>query len=66
MRNPMGTGFHVFDGRQISVHLLALQHFTVVTSLYQVVSIFMEIGVVIMLFRRRAVLAHEVWTGDSR
>ena len=46
--------------------LLALEHFTVVTSVYQVVSIFMEIGVVIMLFWRRAVLAHEVWTGDFR
>ena len=36
--------------------LLALEHFTVVTSVYQVVSIFMEIGVVIMLLWRRAVL----------
>jgi hypothetical protein len=36
--------------------LLALEHWTVVTSVYQLVSIFMEIGVVIMLLWRRAVL----------
>ena len=36
--------------------LLALEHFTVVTSVYQLVSIFMEVGIVIMLLRRRAVL----------
>jgi hypothetical protein len=36
--------------------LLALEHYTVVTSVYQFVSIFMEIGIVIMLLWRRAVL----------
>jgi hypothetical protein len=36
--------------------LLALEHYTVVTSVYQVVSIFMEIGIVVMLLWRRAVL----------
>ena len=46
--------------------LLALEHFTVVTSVYQVVSIFMEIGIVIMLLWRRTVLAHEARTRDSR
>jgi hypothetical protein len=46
--------------------LLALEHFTVVTSVYQVVSIFMEIGIVIMMLWRRAALAHEVRTGYSR
>jgi hypothetical protein len=37
--------------------LLALEHFTVVTSVYQLVSIFMELSIVIMLLWRRAVLA---------
>jgi hypothetical protein len=36
--------------------LLALEHYTVVTSVYQLVSIVMEIGIVIMLIWRRAVL----------
>jgi hypothetical protein len=36
--------------------LLALEHFTLVTSVYQFVSVFMEVGVVIMLLWRRAVL----------
>jgi len=36
--------------------LLALEHYTVVTSVYQFVSIFMELGIVIMLLWRRAVL----------
>ena len=36
--------------------LLALEHFTVVTSIYQLVSIFMEMAVVVMLFWRRAAL----------
>jgi hypothetical protein len=36
--------------------LLALEHYTVVTSIYQLVSIVMEIGIVIMLLWRRAVL----------
>ena len=36
--------------------LLALEHYTVVTSIYQVVSIFMEAGVVILLLWRRAAL----------
>ena len=36
--------------------LLALEHFTVVTSVYQLVSIVMEAGVVVMLLWRRAVL----------
>jgi hypothetical protein len=36
--------------------LLALEHFTVVTSVYQLVSIVMELGIVIMLLWRRAVL----------
>ena len=36
--------------------LLALDHFTVVTSVYQLVSIFIEAGIVIMLLWRRAVL----------
>jgi len=36
--------------------LLALEHFTIVTSVYQLVSIFMEITLVIMLLWRRAVL----------
>ena len=36
--------------------LLALEHFTVVTSVYQLVSIFMEASIVIMLLWRRAVL----------
>jgi hypothetical protein len=40
--------------------LLALEHFTVVTSVYQLVSIFMEIGIVIMLLWRRAVLKKRV------
>jgi hypothetical protein len=45
--------------------LLALEHFTVVTSVYQVVSIFMEIAIVIMLLWRRAALAHAVRTRPS-
>jgi hypothetical protein len=36
--------------------LLALEHYTVVTSIYQVVSIFMKAGVVIPLLWRRAAL----------
>jgi hypothetical protein len=36
--------------------LLALEHYTVVTSVYQLVSILMEMGIVIMLLWRRAVL----------
>jgi hypothetical protein len=36
--------------------LLALEHYTVVTSVYQFVSIFMELGIVIMLLWRGAVL----------
>ena len=36
--------------------LLALEHFTVVTSIYQLVSIVMEMAVVVMLFWRRAAL----------
>jgi uncharacterized membrane protein SpoIIM required for sporulation len=36
--------------------LLALEHFTVVTSVYQLVSIVMESGIVVMLLWRRAVL----------
>jgi hypothetical protein len=40
--------------------LLALEHFTVVTSVYQLVSIFMEIGIVILLLWRRAVLKKTV------
>jgi hypothetical protein len=36
--------------------LLALEHYTVVTSVYQLVSIVMEIGIVIMLVWRRRVL----------
>jgi hypothetical protein len=36
--------------------LLALEHYTLVTSVYQFVSIFMEISIVIMLLWRRAVL----------
>jgi hypothetical protein len=36
--------------------LLALENFTVVTSVYQLVSIVMEMGLVIMLLWRRAVL----------
>jgi hypothetical protein len=36
--------------------LLALEHYTVVTSVYQFVSIVMEAGIVIMLLWRRAVL----------
>jgi len=39
--------------------LLALEHFTIVTSVYQLVSIFMEIAVVIMLLWRRAVLGKD-------
>jgi hypothetical protein len=36
--------------------LLALEHYTIVTSVYQLVSILMEMGIVIMLLWRRAVL----------
>jgi hypothetical protein len=36
--------------------LMALEHYSVVTSVYQIVSIFMEAGVVVMLLWRRAVL----------
>ena len=36
--------------------LLALEHYTIVTSVYQIVSILMEIGIVIMLLWRRAAL----------
>ena len=36
--------------------LLALEHYTVVTSVYQIVSLFMEIAIVIMLVWRRAAL----------
>jgi hypothetical protein len=36
--------------------LLALEHFTVVTSVYQLVSIVMESSIVVMLLWRRAVL----------
>jgi uncharacterized membrane protein SpoIIM required for sporulation len=36
--------------------LLALENFSVVTSIYQLVSICMEIGIVVMLLWRRAVL----------
>jgi len=36
--------------------LLAIEHYTVVTSVYQLVSIFMEVGIVAMLLWRRAVL----------
>ncbi len=34
--------------------LLALEHFTVVTSVYQLVSIVMEMAIVVMLLWRRA------------
>jgi hypothetical protein len=34
--------------------LLALEHYTIVRSVYQIVSIFMELGIVIMLLWRRA------------
>src|SRR5882724_2107965 len=40
--------------------LLALEHYTVVTSVYQLVSIFMEAGIVVMLLWRRAVLKKPV------
>jgi hypothetical protein len=40
--------------------LLALEHYTFVTSVYQLVSIFMEIGIVIMLLWRRAVLKKRI------
>ncbi len=40
--------------------LLALEHYTVVTSVYQFVSIAMEAGIVIMLLWRRAVLRRMV------
>jgi hypothetical protein len=36
--------------------LLALEHYTVVTSVYQLVSIVMEMAIVVMLLWRRAVL----------
>lgn len=36
--------------------LMALEHYTIVTSFYQLVSIVMEAGVIIMLLWRRAVL----------
>jgi hypothetical protein len=36
--------------------LLALEHYTIVTSVYQFVSILMEISIVVMLLWRRAVL----------
>jgi hypothetical protein len=36
--------------------LLALEHYTIVTSVYQLVSIVMEIGIVVMLVWRRSVL----------
>jgi hypothetical protein len=36
--------------------LLALEHYTIVTSVYQIVSIFMEMGIVALLLWRRAVL----------
>ena len=36
--------------------LMALEHYSVVTSVYQIVSIFMEAGIVIMLLWRRAAL----------
>jgi hypothetical protein len=40
--------------------LLALEHYTVVTSVYQLVSIVMEAGIVVMLLWRRAVLKKTV------
>jgi hypothetical protein len=40
--------------------LLALEHYTVVTSVYQLVSIVMEAGIVVMLLWRRAVLKKPV------
>jgi len=40
--------------------LLALEHYTVVTSVYQLVSIVMEAGVVVMLLWRRAMLKKAV------
>jgi hypothetical protein len=45
--------------------LLALEHFTIVTSVYQLVSIFMEIAVVIMLLWRRAVLKKDGGSGGT-
>jgi hypothetical protein len=36
--------------------LMALERFTIVTSVYQIVSIFMEAGIVVMLLWRRAAL----------
>jgi hypothetical protein len=36
--------------------LMALEHYSVVTSVYQIVSIFMEAGIVVMLLWRRAAL----------
>jgi len=35
---------------------MALEHYSVVTSVYQIVSIFVEAGIVVMLLWRRAAL----------
>lgn len=51
---------YVLTAIKYLLSLFAIEHFTVVTSVYQFVSLFMELGLITMLLWRRAVLSNVV------